>query len=50
MLKQLKRLQELLWEDDDMMDQENLFEAQEIIDGIIGKIEEEHAKNKKVEI
>ena len=41
----LKKLQNLLYEDDDMISQENLFEAQELIDALV-EAYEERRKNK----
>lgn len=41
----LKKLQKLLYEDGDMISQENLFEAQDLIDALV-EAYEERRKNK----
>ena len=40
----LKRIQELLYEDDDMISQDNLFEAQDLIDQVINVLDKKENK------
>ena len=48
MYKQIKKVQELLWKDDDMMNQETLFELQECVADLALKIATKENKTKEL--
>ena len=44
MYNKLKKIQKLLWESDDRMDQETLFELQDYVAGVILDVAEQEGK------
>ena len=44
MYEELEKIQELLWRNDDMMDQETLFEVQERVADLLLKVAEKEGK------
>jgi len=44
MYERLKKVQEMLWRSDDLMDQETLFELQEYVSRVILEVAEQEGK------
>jgi len=44
MYERLKKVQEMLWRSDDLMDQETLFELQDYVAGVILDVAEQEGK------
>lgn len=49
-LEAMKKLRDLLYEDDDIIDQDTLFEAQDLADQIVEVMERQVAKHNNKEV